>query len=93
MRSRASSRAEPPMPTAVAAPANSDKNAPKSASSEKQALEFLHGELFPDNDDTELAEINVRSYVLQELESMFEEHLVSARPTLVDDETGNSVQV
>lgn len=70
---------------------NSDSNVNKSAP-DKPALEFLHGELFPEK-DTELAEINVRSYVLQELESMYKEHVVSARPTIVEDETGNSVQV
>ena len=40
-----------------------------------------------------LTEVNIRAFVMQEMDNMYQEYVICARPTLVDDETGNSIQV
>ena len=55
-------------------------------------LESIDGEAVIAH-ELELTEINIRGFVLSELDKMYAEFLICARPTLVDDETGNSLQV
>lgn len=55
-------------------------------------LESIDGEAV-DSDEAELTEINIRGFILNELDKMYNEYLICARPTLVEDESGNSLQV
>jgi hypothetical protein len=55
-------------------------------------LESLEGVMVGD-DEAELTEVNIRGFVMGEMDKMFAEYVICARPTLVDDETGNSIQV
>lgn len=55
-------------------------------------LESIDGEVV-ESDENELTEINIRGFILSELDKMYNEYLISARPTLVEDESGNSLQV
>lgn len=54
-------------------------------------LESVDGEAV-ESDETEMTEINIRGFILSELDKMFGEYLICARPTLVEDESGNSLQ-
>lgn len=62
------------------------------ATMQSSELESIDGEVV-ESDETELTEINIRGFILSELDKMYNEYLISARPTLVEDESGNSLQV
>jgi hypothetical protein len=44
-------------------------------------------------DESDLTEINIRGFILSEMDKLYAEYVICARPTLVDDESGNSLQV
>ena len=55
-------------------------------------LESIDGETVG-SEEVELTEINIRGFILSEMDKMYAEYVICARPTLVDDESGNSLQV
>jgi hypothetical protein len=45
------------------------------------------------NTENDVTEVNIRQYIMVELDKLYSEGQLCTRPMVVDDETGNSIQV